>query len=705
MTLSRIAAGAAMILISLTLSAQIAFDPREIPVGIPRPSMSTNFGGDVASNEDVFVVTFSRNLHAYGVRVDRTGAVIDAVPREIPATRLTGIEHQFIGLAYLNGTWHSYLLDASLAVIGDYDLGTLTTPMYNVSFVANRSGALVVLSTTNEFFARRLDPTGAPQSDWLSLGPRNGANQLLAGADPNGFEVVALYPETGTPMHILKRRITSNGELSDWVEVPARLRSSIGGLAFAGTHYGVVTGPTREVLFFSIEGNEATTPFSLPQGASLFGLRTVVGRPHGITVVFDFASYDIEDAADHPTSFHGAALPGYPDVTAASAAAIGDAVLVSWARYLGFLDDYFYDIYAGLNGGGTPAVVSRSAFEQRRPKIAAGDGVSLIVWQEADTATKTSRVFARRVVADGIPIGDAIAISDPAKQGHSPAVAFGQGAFLVVWIEDGQVVGRRVTTNGFAQPMFIVFLYNSSEAPSVAYGDGIFLVAYVGRPASRSFEDIYATRVSLFGPLDVINVSHTELRDSNPQVTFGAGRFAVGWNRIDWFGGHTPLTSIAVLAFMTPDGSVAAPIALSSTATNAVATGARVAWNGTEFLAGWSGDGATWVQRFDRNGNPGSAAVIVAPMVPQLDDVGAADGKWLLLFNGMTEAAVTVLNGNLAMIGRLLLGRGSSTPVTDGGMIVYRRVVGEAPYLGAGGIFLRQTLDSATPVRRRTVSR
>jgi len=133
--------------------------------------------------------------------------------------------------------------------------------------------------------------------------------------------------------------------------------------------------------------------------------------------------------------------------------------------------------------------------------------------------------------------------ADPSQGEFRPAVAFGQGVYLVAWTSydssnRGKAKARRVSADGAVLDTAI-FLHRDSTmrqgTPAVAFGDTCFLAAWQEGTSARYY-DIYAARVAASGNLiDTagIQLSSGPSRDYDPSVGFDGTRFLVMWQDTD----------------------------------------------------------------------------------------------------------------------------------------------------------------------------
>ena len=201
---------------------------------------------------------------------------------------------------------------------------------------------------------------------------------------------------------------------------------------------------------------------------------------------------------------------------------------------------------ARLDSVGVPAepfLIYQSDSGQTGPAVAFdGDSTCLVVWTENPNGN--SDVYAARVttggqVLDTLPIR---AAEDRSWSEVMPAVAFGQGVFLVAWTAidstymDAVVRVRRVLPDG-TMPDTAILVYHDSAMmqayPAVGFGDTCFLAAW-----SEGLEqpDLYAARISASGSLidsSGVQLSSSPDYDMNPSVGFDGTNYLVMWAELD----------------------------------------------------------------------------------------------------------------------------------------------------------------------------
>ncbi|MBW1677032.1 MAG: hypothetical protein JRJ79_10600 [Deltaproteobacteria bacterium] len=145
------------------------------------------------------------------------------------------------------------------------------------------------------------------------------------------------------------------------------------------------------------------------------------------------------------------------------------------------------------------------------PAVAYGDGIYLVVWQEGWHGDQgNSRIYAARLGLDRKVLDPGGVEIAPCKTGvqENPRVAFIDGVFLVVWQdlrngEDCDVLGARVSLEGKVldpAPMPIGIGPRTQAMPDVAADDEGFLVVWHGFQGRETAAKIFAACIGRAGP-------------------------------------------------------------------------------------------------------------------------------------------------------------------------------------------------------------
>jgi len=283
---------------------------------------------------------------------------------------------------------------------------------------------------------------------------------------------------------------------------------------------------------------------------------------------------------------------------------------------------------------------------------AAFDGDNyLVVWQDYLDSPEDPNICCTRVSPSGTILDPAGGISVgpiPGIQAY-PAVAFGNGTYLVVWVDSSgsgfYIKGARLAPSGMVldSPGFVITGTPSGRNPAAVALDGVnFLVVWGdGRGASV---DIYGARVSVDGQVldpNGIVISSVAGRQTLPAVAFGGGNYTVVWQ--DSRNGNADIYGARVA----PSGQVLDSSGIRVCGANLDQEMPSVAFDGTNSLIVW-----------DDWRNQSSADIYAARLTPTgqvLDSFGipvsTATGDQLepaVTFDGSNYLAVWEDNRNPA---------------------------------------------------------
>jgi hypothetical protein len=201
----------------------------------------------------------------------------------------------------------------------------------------------------------------------------------------------------------------------------------------------------------------------------------------------------------------------------------------------------------------------RTAVRQITPSIAS-DGVDFFAaWTE--TTSTTTRIVAGRVTRSGLPLdGTGLVVaessSSPSDRVSAPAVTFGAGAYLVVFMTGipgyGDVMGRRYTRDGTPIDSAPFLIGRNADLPSVAFGGARFLVAW---PRYRAWS-IIGTTVAADGSVGVEQQLTPPLAQELKEEYGELERPMIGWNGrhfivayIDWEYAETNFDPAPIIAW------------------------------------------------------------------------------------------------------------------------------------------------------------
>ncbi|RKH68914.1 HYR domain-containing protein [Corallococcus llansteffanensis] len=152
-------------------------------------------------------------------------------------------------------------------------------------------------------------------------------------------------------------------------------------------------------------------------------------------------------------------------------------------------------------------VVSAAARSQSNPKVASGDGLFFVTWEDARNGTgATTDVYGARVRAlDGAVLDpNGIAVAKASANENSPATAFGAGYFLVAWADyrngtlnpDIHAVRVRALDGTVAdsQSLPLTTRAEAQRSPAVAFDGSHFLTVW--QDSRTGFpSEVYGARV------------------------------------------------------------------------------------------------------------------------------------------------------------------------------------------------------------------
>jgi RHS repeat-associated protein len=153
--------------------------------------------------------------------------------------------------------------------------------------------------------------------------------------------------------------------------------------------------------------------------------------------------------------------------------------------------------------GEASAIATDPAANEEKPVVAYNpvDREYFVVWQAYRNGQFD--IYARRVSSSGMPLGPTLAINTADGDQRDPAVAYGNGEYLVAWTDGLRIVGQRVLPSGDLEGEAFVIgsSGNANDAPAVDYNPvtGEFLVVWVNNTNGEN--DLWAQRVSTSGQL------------------------------------------------------------------------------------------------------------------------------------------------------------------------------------------------------------
>ena len=241
----------------------------------------------------------------------------------------------------------------------------------------------------------------------------------------------------------------------------------------------------------------------------------------------------------------------------------GGGVRFVWQEMDGSAGDIFTASMTAAGAVGTAQCVSLGAPRQSQPRfVSNGNGYLAVFLSETSTA---SRVMGQRLSAAGTLIDpEPFTIATGSATLDRPSVAWDGERYLVTWSDKSQsrVYARRVALNGIPIDAAPIFVMPGSE-PDVAAIDGVFLVAATFA-ANPEFQTPYSMRVrgsdgALLDAAPVVVGAYFAIR---PSVTSVGGRWLVAWRQNV---SHDNVHSDIYANFVDPTGTPGAAFAVTAT--------------------------------------------------------------------------------------------------------------------------------------------
>ncbi|MFQ6002581.1 MAG: dockerin type I repeat-containing protein [Candidatus Zixiibacteriota bacterium] len=199
-----------------------------------------------------------------------------------------------------------------------------------------------------------------------------------------------------------------------------------------------------------------------------------------------------------------------------------------------------------------------SATEQRHPSVASDGENYLVIWTEIlDSTGETYEIEGVRVSPEGEVLDPQPFSISSGDRESLPAVAFGGGKYLAVWLHDNtfDIYGALVDTSGMVMGSTIEIgvAAGIQTNPQVASDGTDFLVVWEDYGTHWPNIDITGTRVTAEGAvLDPwgLFISAAQDPEEQPSVSFDGTNYVVVWKRT------TSDSSELRLSRVTPDGEV-----------------------------------------------------------------------------------------------------------------------------------------------------
>ena len=252
-----------------------------------------------------------------------------------------------------------------------------------------------------------------------------------------------------------------------------------------------------------------------------------------------------------------------------------------------------------------PFAVSAAKDDQEEPRVAFGNSVFLVVWQDLRNE-KDYDLYAARVSADGKVLdAEGILVSGGANNQCRPSVAFDGGNFVVAWqdLRDGKayrIYGARVSAEGKVLDQEGVLLSGAKEfhqtVAVASAGDGRTLVAWgsTNRGAGGIPEGIFVREGKATGlaipPCSSRDVpkglakSVYAMKGLYPALAAGKDSFLLAWRNYlpAGRGGNGTRACCQVVSADGKRGEL-----LTFTGKAQVAIDPQVVWDGVAYVAAW----------------------------------------------------------------------------------------------------------------------
>lgn len=227
------------------------------------------------------------------------------------------------------------------------------------------------------------------------------------------------------------------------------------------------------------------------------------------------------------------------------------------------------------------------------------------------------------------------------------AIAYGGGNFLVVFGQNGQIVGQRVTTAGQilnGPAGFAITSTGSNSQPAVAFDGNNFLVVW-GKYIGSNY-DIYGALVSPAGQvLSEFPVFNATGEQITPAIAFDGTNYLVIWR--DTRSGSGPAADTDIYGTrVTPAGGVLDPAGIAISTAAGYQGEPQLAFDGTNYLSVWE-DGRTFANQLGQI--PGvdiyGARVTAAGTVLDLSGIPINTATYMD-FNGKANPTVVFAGSN-----------------------------------------------------------
>lgn len=264
--------------------------------------------------------------------------------------------------------------------------------------------------------------------------------------------------------------------------------------------------------------------------------------------------------------------------------------------------------------------------DQTPPEIARGGSEFLAVWSDSRSYESQNDIYGIRLDATGQPIGLSFAINTDDGSQTTPCVAWNGTAWLVVFLSDGKLCAARVSTAGAVldTPAIVIANPGASTPCSLASDGSGWAVVWAGRSAGNA--DLRGARIAADGtvrdPSGVQILPETYFVRPVGPMAFCKDRYFMTWAD----------DSGVVVLRLTPalQKMDAGPLTIAGTAY--FESNPAIAANGTEFFITWTeSDNSYWVDQIkgSRVSLAGVAAIPAgAPLNENKSGGRGADVAW-----------------------------------------------------------------------------
>jgi hypothetical protein len=240
-----------------------------------------------------------------------------------------------------------------------------------------------------------------------------------------------------------------------------------------------------------------------------------------------------------------------------------------------------------------PTLMAATFYSIGSPAIASGDGEFLVVWSESH-GFNIDIVATRFRASDGAvldPLDFLVASTnmDP-SQAQTPAVAFDGTNFLVAYIDGAPHIGIhavRVRPDGTVidqGPILVTSAGNAESQPQLSFGSGTYLLSWLDNRSGQPA--IYGRRVLPDGTVpdstDIL-IEPANTANQSPTIDFASGTFLIAWSYLSSTSNYVRARRVRA-----SDAHVLDASALTIATGGMVGTiGEKVTSDGSSFLIVW----------------------------------------------------------------------------------------------------------------------